>query len=254
MEQTRPALYLNLQTRFSTPHNTRTLLPTRGADPLHRFLDTFAYYIVTMIANINGNLRKRIDRDSSLTDVEVGIVGHDAWNSFCDDVDKAFRVECIATTLYASTPIVFLALFIAGCTLCGIANNQYDMTLAERNKKRTIGGALIGAAFGYLIIVCTLGAIVSFNAENKVPRVCIKHTTDRVTFKYCDTGGPDYFKIEVKNSNANWEPEVTFAPAIHVADTQPASAAERLRELEDMKVLLDAETYEAKKAEIMSSV
>ena len=208
-----------------------------------------------MIANIDGTLKKRIDRDSSLTDDEMSIVGRDAWISFCDDVNKAFRAECIATSLYISSPFVFLALFIAGCTLCGMANNQWDMTWEERDKKRTTGGALIGAAFGYLILVCTLALIFSFTVFEKVPRVCIKHSTGRVTFKYYNTGVSDYFKIEVKNSNAHCEPEVTFAPAaIHVADIQPASAAERLRELEDMKVLLDAETYEAKKAEIMSSV
>ena len=209
-----------------------------------------------MIANINGTLKKRIDRDSSLTDTEISIVGRDTWISFCDDTDKAFRAECIVTTLIASTPFVFLGLFIAGCTLCGLANYQYGLTWEERDKKRTTGGALIGAAFGYLIIVCTLGAIVSFDAPNKVPRVCVKHTTGRVTFKYCDNFRPDYFKIEVKNNNANSEQEVTFGPAVHVTDIQPASAAERLRELEDMKAwgILDAETYEVKKAEIMSSV
>jgi len=207
-----------------------------------------------MIANINGIFKVRIDRDSSLTDAEISIVGHDTWNSFCEDVDKAFKAQCFPNTLYASSPIVFLALFIAGCTLCGQANNHYGMTLEERDKKRETGGILIGVSFGYLLIVCTLGPIVSYNASNKVHRVCVKHTTDRVTFKYCDTGGSGYFNIEVKNSNANWEQEVTFAPAVHVADTQPASAAERLRELEGMKGLVDVEIYEVKKAEIMSSV
>ena len=204
-----------------------------------------------MIANINGTLRKRIARDSSLTDAEISIVGPDAWNSFCDDVDKAFRAECIAYTFYASSPIVFLSLFIAGCALCGMANNQYDLTWQERDKMRTTGGALLGASWIYLFLVCTLGIICSSNGYNKVHRVCDKHTTDRVVFKFYDDGGPerDYFRIHVKDSNANCEPEVTF-----VADTQPASAAERLRALEDIRDLIDAETYEVKKTEIMSSV
>jgi len=209
-----------------------------------------------MIANINGTLRKRIDRDSSLTDAEISIVGPDAWNSFCDDVDKAFRAECIATTLIASTPIVVCTLFIAGCALCGIANNQYDLTWEERDKKRTTGGVLLGAAWFYLFLVCALGLICATNGYDKVHRVCIKHSTDRVIFRLCDDGGPerDYFRIHAKNSNPNWDPEVTFAPAVHVADTQPASAAERLKALEDIRDLIDAETYEVKKAEIMSSV
>ena len=42
-------------------------------------------------------------------------------------------------------------------------------------------------------------------------------------------------------------------PAVYIADTPPASAAERLKEL-DMRGILDAETYEVKKAEIMISV
>ena len=234
----------------------RTLLPTRSADPKIVFFDTAYYITPSMIANIDGTLKKRIDRDSSLTDDEMSIVGRDAWISFCDDVNKAFRAECIATSLYISSPFVFLALFIAGCTLCGMANNQWDMTWEERNKKRTTGGALIGAAFAYLLLVCTLRLMCESNIYKKVHRVCIKHTTDRVIFKFCDNGGPerDCFKIHVKNSNANCEPEVAFAPAVHVADTQPASAAERLRELEDIRGLIDAETYEVKKAEIMSSV
>jgi len=92
-----------------------------------------------MIANIDGTLKKRIDRDSSLTDAEISIVGRDTWNSFCDDADKAFKAECIVTTVYASSPFVFLGLFIAGCALCGIANNQDGMSWEERNKKKHIG-------------------------------------------------------------------------------------------------------------------
>ena len=212
-----------------------------------------------MLANTKGIFKVRIDRDSSLTDAEMSIVGIDAWNSFCDDVDKAFNAQCISNTLLLTSPFVFLALFIAGCTLCGIANNYMygnagDMTWEERDKKRQTGGILIGVSFGYLLIVCPIGALVSCNAHDKVHRVCVDHKTDLVTFKYCDNGGPDYFKIEVKDSNANREQQETFAPAVYVADTQPASAAERLRELENTRGIIDAETYEVMKADIVSSV
>ena len=148
-----------------------------------------------MIAIVNGRFKVQIDRDSSsLTDAELSIVGRDTWKSFCDDFDKAFKAQGISNTLYSSTPFVFLGLFIAGCVTCSIANNHgmygyhWDdndaMTWEEQNKMRSTGGGLIGAAFVYLLIVCILGPILSCNAHTKVHRVCDKHSTGRVAFKF----------------------------------------------------------------------
>jgi len=219
------------------------------------------------------------------------VQGSNSWTAFCDEVDASLSGLGSVKQIYRFVgllPLSFLIIFITLFVVADVkeeeiwdASGRSDWEEADdvRKQYQTVAGIFVAFFF---VSIWTIGGVMHGKVKRTMEAVrlnCVKHSTTQVQYKLSDDR-PYMINVDTaagdteenlsavlvnKNEDeidVNYSPSYapTYVPsALASAFPLPVSAlqedaATRLQKLEKMKNVLDSETYNKKKAEIMATV